>query len=343
MYLSGASALLAGEALTARQPSYAGYIAIVALADALDLGLPGVVALQVMAATAAAAIVFVLAATLGGILTAVLAVSLLAVDVETNRWHTYILSDSLFASALVAATWLGYRASVSRTTASYLLAIVVTVAAAIVRPEGWFLLPAVVAFWIARAPITRGRRAVIFGALAIGCGVLAAIVAPRLSGNVSAVGPAEMLTRGQTIWEYDGWRVNMPADEPRDGSAGDAVAYALRHPISTAALMAARVAVHFAHVRPFFSTPHNLIIVAWLVPIYALAVYGAVAGRRHVLTWWCAVVLGTQTLVVALTHADWDGRYLAHVMPLIYPFTAFGATELALRWRRGAVERAAIA
>ena len=39
----------------------------------------------------------------------------------------------------------------------------------------------------------------------------------------------------------------------------------------------------------------------------------------------------SQTLVVALTHADWDGRYLAHVLPLIYTLAGAGAVSIAQR------------
>ena len=40
------------------------------------------------------------------------------------------------------------------------------------------------------------------------------------------------------------------------------------------------------------------------------------------------MAIGTQTLVVALTHAEWDGRYLAHVLPLIYTLTGAGVAVL---------------
>lgn len=50
--------------------------------------------------------------------------------------------------------------------------------------------------------------------------------------------------------------------------------------------------------------------------------------RAHHLSHWILIVIATQTLVVMLTHADWDGRYLSHVLPIVYPFAAFGLVSM---------------
>ena len=346
IYLDGATALLSGQALTERQPSYLGYIAVVAAFQAAGAGLTGVVIGQLAAATAAAWAVYRMAVEIGGRLAGGLAVLLFAVDVNTNRWHAYILSDSLYTSLLVIGVWLVYRAGLkppafAKATAgkqapgltAYAAATLVLVAAGLVRPEGWFVIPAAVLYWVVRAEGTGGRKLAALGVGLVACLGLYAVVAPRLGGNLQAVGPAEMLRSGQTIWEYDGWRVAMP-DDPVWASqtgSGAAVIYAVRHPISTVKLMGARLLVHGVHVRPYYSRTHNLMIAAWLLPLYAAAIVGAWPLRRNPLLWWCGLALATQSLVVALTHADWDGRYLAHVMPLVYPFAACGLAAVLQR------------
>ena len=344
LYLDGARALLGGEPLAARQPSYLGYISIVAFAQWTGLGLGGLVVLQVVAATFAAAVVCRLGAELGGSQAGLLAAALLTLDVHTNRWHAYVLADSLYASVFTVAVWLVYRAESPEPRAQslkpYLAAIVVLLAAALIRPEGWFLIPAAAVYWIVRRRTSGIGRWLGVAAVGMGCLVIAAVVAPRLGGNVQAVGPGEMLRQGQTIWDHDGWRLTMPAEPPyagAGGSAANAVSYAVKHPVSTIALMVARLGVHVAHVRPFYSVAHNLVVVAWLVPVYALGAYAGWRLRRHTLARWSLVAIATQALVVALTHADWDGRYLAHVLPLWYPLAASGLVFGLARWR-GAVE-----
>lgn len=346
MYLDGATAMLNGQPLTVRQPSYAGYIAYVAAFEAVGLGTTGVVLGQVIAAAGAAALVCRLASTIGGVAAGVVAGVLLIVDYETNRWHAYVLSDSLLASALMLVTWLVYRAAEARRIWKYALALGAMVGAATIRPEGWFLIPVAAVYWIVDAPIDAPRRmALLIALLAVGIALALAVV-PRLGGNMEAVGPGEMLRRGQTIWEYDGWRLTMPSGpdrSPGTASAADAVSYAIAHPVSAIKLMGARVAVHFAHVRPFFSPKHNLLIAAWLIPVYLCAARGVFVTRGQSLAWVCLLVIGSQTLVVALTHADWDGRYLAHLSALIYTFAAVGAMDWLRRWREPAADGPAVA
>jgi hypothetical protein len=324
MYLDGALNLAGGQPLSVRQPSYAAYIAFLALVQSTGVGLIGVVAAQLAAACGAAVVVGKMAAQLAGHSAAVLAILMFAMDFDTNRWHAFILSDSLFLSLLVGSVWLVYRALPLR-AGGMILAVVATLAAALVRPEGWFLVPAAMLFWIAYGTSRIAIRVAAVAALVVAAGILTVAVAPRLSGNLAAVGPADMLRRGQTIWDFDGWRVPMPADAVFDdgrASTADALVYGMRHPLSTAALMAARVAVHFAHVRPFFSGAHNAALVSWLMPVYLLTLSGLWRWWRHPMCRWVAMAIASQTLVVALTHADWDGRYLSHVLPLMYPLAA---------------------
>lgn len=330
LYVDGARALLGGEGLEARQPSYLGYISLVALAEWLRVGLIGLAVIQVAIATIAAAVVYRIAAELAGPAAGALSVVLLTIDAHTNRWHAYVLSDSVFASLLVVAAWLAYRPG-ARLAAAALL-----VVAAFVRPEGWFVIPAVAIYWVWRDVSRPAVRWAALAGVAACCALLVVLVAPRLSGNLQAVGPGEMLRSGQTIWDYDGWRLAMPDEPVADsawGSAGRAIDYAVKHPVSTVALMLARLGVHVLHLRPFYSAAHNVVIAAWLLPVYALGAYACWRLRHHGLMRWCLVVIATQALVVALTHADWDGRYLAHVLPLWYPLAAGGLVYSMARWR----------
>lgn len=331
IYLDGARALLNGQPLTVRQPSYAGYISFVTFFEVIGAGLIGVVIGQVAAATAAAYAVGLMARELGGAPAAIIAVVLAAIDFDTNRWHAFVLSDSLYASLLAIAVWLVHRAGSQTRGAArvtpYVIASAGLLAAASARPEAWFVIPAAAAWWVTRAAVTTTRKWAGIAAVGAGCLLLVSLIAPRLSGNTDAVGPGEMLARGQTIWEFDGWRLAMPAASlaPAEyGSAGRAVRYAMEHPAHTAALMVARAGVHFGHIRPYFSVAHNAAVVLWLLPLYLLAAYGWWRVRAHDLAHWVPIVIATQTLVVMLTHADWDGRYLSHVLPIAYPFAACG-------------------
>lgn len=87
-----------------------------------------------------------------------------------------------------------------------------------------------------RNAVTTTRKWAGVAVVGAGCLLVAALMAPRLSGNAEAVGPGEMLARGQTIWEYNGWRLSMPAASPEAGefgSAGRAIRYPPCAPITS--------------------------------------------------------------------------------------------------------------
>lgn len=332
LYLDGAARLLDGRPLVDREPSYSGYVALVAFAQATGIGLLGVALIQIAAASAAAASVFQIAAAFAGRAAGVIATVLLAVDVDTNRWHQFILADSLYASLFTIGVWLTHRAAMRATVATTVSAAMALVAAGLVRPEGWFLFPAAVFYFMLARARSTAQRVAGAGVLIGVAVVLVVLLAPVFSGNVQAVGPGDMLRRGQTIWDFEGWRLSMPeSDVPAGGQASSAIGYAMRHPVSTVGLMAARVGVHLAHVRPYYSSTHNAVVIAWLLPIYVVGVIGLWRLMPNTLAWWLVAALATQTLVVALTHADWDGRYLAHVLPLWYATTGAGAALIASR------------
>lgn len=328
LYLDGAARLLDGRPLIDRQPSYAGYVAVVAAAHAIGIGTFGVVMIQVFLGAVTAAVVYLIGATLAGRAAGVAGAMLYGLDVDTNRWHQFILADSIYVSLFVLAVWLMHRAATRDGVEPIISALIVTLASAMVRPEGWFLLPAAVAYVIVARPYPWKVKLAMGGSATAAVVALLAVLSANYQGNMQAVGPANMLQRGQTIWDFDGWRVAMPAsDASATDQAGGALSYALRHPSSTATLMLARIAVHFAHVRPFYSTPHNVVIVLWLVPLYAAALLGLWRLGAVAMPLWVVAAIASQTLVVALTHAEWDGRYLAHVLPLIDALAAAGAVS----------------
>lgn len=325
LYFEGATRLLDGEPLINREPSYSGYVALVALLQATGAPLHILVLAQVALAAVAAGAVYAMGASLAGRSAGWIAALLFAADFDTNRWHVFVLADSAYFSLFTIAVFLTHLAATRDGLWRVVSAAAVLLAASLVRPEGWFLIPAAAFYILVMRLQSRAQRVAALGALGVLSVLGVALLAPAISGNLKAVGPAEMLRDGRTIWEFDGWRIAMPGDPVFDdgvATSSDAISYALRHPIPTATLIAARIAVHFGHVRPYFSAAHNAMIVLWLAPIYLAMAFGARMAGAQPLALWIFGALATQVLVVALTHADWDGRYLAHMLPVMYPIAA---------------------
>jgi hypothetical protein len=81
----------------------------------------------------------------------------------------------------------------------------------------------------------------------------------------------------------------------------------------------------FLHVRPYYSDLHNYIFVLTLVPSYMLAAWGFMSRTDHSADKWLLVsIFMFHSMIVVLTNADWDGRYLLVLLPIVFIFSARG-------------------
>lgn len=325
-YLAWAEVLRAGQPLGGWAGTYGGYVGVIALVQALGLGLPGVVGLQLGVAGLAGLGLARLGAALGGPPAGLVAAAVLLVNPDVARWHAYVLTDSLYTSAVVLATWAVWRAS-DRGGAWYLLGLGVLLPAATLRPTGFVLAAVAFGFWALRGARRRDWLGVGLGVV----GLLAAaslVLSPRVQGTIGRV-PGYTLRSGRVIHQHPAFRVDMPADPtpPGGGWLAD-LGYVWRHPGPVLRLGARRVAVELAHVRPYYRLRHNVLIVATLLPLYALAAVGVAATWRHPLTRLLVAILAGHLGLVAATLADYDGRFLLHVLGPLGVLAGAGVARL---------------
>ena len=326
-YLSGASNLLTGQPFPLEQKRYLGYIAVVAMSRLVGTGERGIIIFQIGVMALATMALFDLGRQLSGRAAGLLAAVFFIGNVDIARWNTYLLTDSLYISLVLFSTWLIHRAAERREAWWYAAGAAVVLFAALVRPHGWLLVPVAAVYWIARAKI--GWRAKCGVALLVLIGFAGGAIGLGAFGRAEqGEGPGTWLRQGVIVWGYDGWRVSMP---PAVNDSGDDVAsvvkYVLHHPWPAAKLAVARVAAELLHARPFYSSTHNLLVIAVGLIIYPLAVLGFLRLKRESLARLMAAIIGSHMLFVALTVADWDGRFLLYVLPMISLFAACWAAE----------------
>jgi hypothetical protein len=332
-YTNGADRLLAGDGLGHQQRIYSGYVALVALVDELRGGLGGVVVVQVVLAALAALALYDLGRCLAGRWVGLAAAALYVTSLDFTGftgWHAYILTDSSYTSALAIATWAMHRASVRRGW-WFVVGGLLVVCAASLRPQGWLLIPVTVVYSI--APRVTGGWA----RLAVGWGVVAAfcalvVLSPGLSANTADASPGRALRAGLVIYGSTDWRTSMPREEPSGSRGwGDVAYYAERHPVASAKTSVARVAAEVAHVRPFYSAKRNAIILTYLIPLYTLALIGVAIRWRDPAVRLVATLVVLHLALVTVFFADYDGRFLVHVLPLIGLLAALGGSWIASR------------
>jgi hypothetical protein len=246
---------------------------------------------------------------------------------DIARWNAFILTDSLYISLVILSVWCVHTAA-RRKRYWYVMAAAMLVTAALVRPNGLFLLAAVLLYMVGRS-ISRKtpRRLAIAGSILLLTFILGAITASRFYPASSREHAEATLRNGVT--GISPWRVAMPADPaPVKGEWSAAFGYAARHPFASFRLALTRVFIELIHIRPFYSFRHNLVLLATLPFIYFLALTGLKLNRDPSLTRLILLVIGSHLFVVAITFADWDGRFLLYILPLICLFSSCAAASL---------------
>ena len=328
-YLAGGRALLDGKlpAGVTIGWAYVGYWWFIALHQALGLGLGAIVLTQWLLSGGALLALYDLGRRLAGPTAGAIAAALAALNVDVARFTFYVLSDALFTSLLVLALYATYRALTTATRAWRIGAAALCVAMATVRLNGWVMLPALLTALVWSSTTTRRwLTLLIVGVMYLG--VLAAGVARTGAAGVG-VG---LLWSGRVIWTDDASAITMPAPPPRppdrNGWRAAIVPYVVRHPVACAQLAARRILTELVHVRRVYSARHNAMIWLTLPPLYVLAATGWWRHRRERFARLCAAVVGAQLLLVGVTAADWDGRYLLMVLPVITLWSAVGIAQL---------------
>jgi len=306
-YDAAASDLLAGRVF--HGPAgwvYVGYNGLVAIAEAAGIGHVGVVVVQILVAACATMALYDLARQLGGRLAGVLAALFFIADYDIARWHLYVLTDSLYISLVVIVTWAAHRA-VGRGVSAYLAASGVLLLTALIRPNGWVMVPIVGIMWIVRSRMQRTARIAAAATVVIVCGGGAAAFAAVQFGQETP-STRELVAKGQVN------RQRLPF----------ARVMTLRDRLDPAR-MPMRLLSELGHIQPEFSSRHKIMIVAVLAVVYPLAILGFVRSRGQPIARFMAAIVACHFMVVAITFSDRDGRYLLYVFSFLVAFAARGA------------------
>ena len=305
-YMASASDLLAGRPFRAQNGwIYFGYNSLLAVSSAAGAGELGVIVFQFLAAVCATLALYDLGRQLGGRLAGVLAAAFFIIDYDIARWHLYLLTDSLYISLVPIAAWAVHRAA-ERGGGAYVLAGTVLGFTALIRPNGWLLIPIAVVYWIARSPFS-GRAK-----LAVGAGVVLLCVGGAATFAAMQFGGAK-----------------TGAATAHDGSQPlpFAQVMTLRERLNPTQ-MPLRVFKELTHVQPTFSRRHVVMVFAMLAVVYPLAVIGLVRSREQPLARLLAAIVAGHLAIVAITFSDHDGRYLLYFFSLLLVYAASAAVSV---------------
>lgn len=323
-YLTGANKLLQGMPLSGDENLYAGYISFIATHLIAGLPLSAVIISQILISAAGVVAISDCARRLAGPAAGLLAGSIYALNIDLHRFAFYILSDSVMISAIILLVYCVYRAITSTLNRWVVLTILSGLAVAFLRVNGWLFAGAI---WLFLALSRPGwsRKVRVMSIVLMGSVFLTGIShTMHASGKKSGI--TGLMVQGRVIWGDAESAIPMPPrqTEGQDGLVAT-VGYCASAPIACASLGGRRIFTELIHTRSFHSFKHNLAVWMTFPLCYMLAILGLWRFRRQALPKLIIGIISIQLGMVALTGADWDGRFILTIMPLVMLFASIGA------------------
>jgi len=253
---------------------------------------------------------------------------------DSHVWHFYLYSDSLFSSCSIWCLWACCRA---KQTMHLLYVLPLVIFTLFIRPPG-IVLPLIYAVaFLGSLPMAKWIKV----GIAILCLGVCAFLVQHMLPTFELM---ETYRKGEVIYSYPAWNILPDASvvvPDEENSLPNLLWFVGHHPLYFFKLVLNKTVAFLVHAKPYYSWTHNMYIVLLLFPCYGLFVKGWKEWKdkeaRWLLLGWC---LG-QTVIVALTIEDWDGRFLLPIVPYVFMGATIGI-QTSLEKQRSRVESALI-
>ncbi|GBE07030.1 hypothetical protein BMS3Abin11_00131 [bacterium BMS3Abin11] len=325
-YIGAAEVLLSGHLPTSgKAMSYLAYDGFIAIILGLGWGQAGVILIQVLVSGVAAYTLYLLGTHLYDWRAGFVAAFLYAGFPDLQKWNFYILTESLFIATLILTSYVILaRTGWQRILFGGLLVLLAT----FLRPNG-FIVPLALFLYVLVWLWQDGKRHLVVGIIVVAV-IMLSVASIWIGGMLSKEHVLDHYIEGTVIWGHPESTLTMPGSIP-DCSQSKAsplfeiACFVVAKPLYFIKLVGMKLFYFFLLARPYYSVPHNVIVLLFLLPVYTLAIIAWFRGGREFVRWgFAAIVIFLQALVVSFTFADWDSRHLEVVLPLILLFTSGG-------------------
>lgn len=248
-------------------------------------------------------------------LSAVTATTIFILWKDIQYLNVYILTESLFISAIVLVFYALVR---SRNWKDYLFAIALCVIPALLRPNGFIVLLAVlVCFALHYRQLLFRHKKLIISSAVIGAIALITILDRYLLTTFEIV---ETYARGEVIYASDIFAI--PADDvvlptEKDSPLLRILYFVLQNPVFFFKLFFAKLIVFIAYVKPYYSLVHNLSILLVIYPLYFFTAWWFLKDKENAARAFAPTVFVLQACIVASTSEDWDSRFITLLLPVM--------------------------
>lgn len=325
---SEASAWIAGRFEFSYHFWYSGYIAILALCNVFFHSIYPSIIIQCGLSLISILLFYKgLCRLLKAESTAFIAALFVILYIPIQQWNVCLLTESFYISSILLFVW---AYSIENNHTKWIILLSIAFLATTLRPNGGILL--ITAFvLLAKQFITIENRKYIYGT-----GLFVAIGLFFLLNNTTRIFYQFLMdsfNKGEVICGYSGWIIAIETKIEVTDSKGSIIKILellISHPWQCIQLGIYRFIALWADVRMYYSTTHNTYIVLMLLPTYVFSCIGMFHYKKIHSGLFLITLLyaGLNSLLVVITYADWDGRFLAPLLPVLFIWSALGIHDL---------------
>lgn len=238
---------------------------------------------------------------------AVLASLFLILWVEIKGFDMYIYTESFFSNMIIISIWSFFTKPI------WITSILISIAT-LSRPTGIFLPISFAVYGIYHYNEKFNKKLLI-----LLISIFTVFIGLFLNFQLSTYTLIESYEKGEVIFPD----INFGADVPNclyipdnKGSILSVLSFAFHNFWYFSKLTFTKFIFYIAHIKPWYSTLHNLLIVFTLYPIYAfsfLSIFRSIMNRKTKILFFSFIILNI--ICISLTSESWDGRFLIPVLP----------------------------
>jgi len=306
-----------------------GYLALLRIGHLLGDAATFAVVTQVGLTAATAATLFAFIRQRHGPLAGIGAAAALTVNPMTAQWVRFVLTESVFQPLIVLCLLLAARVAEKATVARCTLLVGLGLVAALLRPNGVLVLAACTAVIALSIAAPRRRRLALAATITMVPVLL--IASLDATGQPGEAELAEQWYSGVVIEGTDEVRITIrmpPPDDPTDFSEAALLRYAAKNPLDSMRLVASRIGVEIAQVRPHYPRTANLIVGLGIALYLVSASIGALSGTSAYLRRLTAIFATPHIVLVGVTFAVPEARYGWSGLIVLAPLVGIGAARI---------------
>jgi Dolichyl-phosphate-mannose-protein mannosyltransferase len=239
---------------------------------------------------------------------------------KIHEWNTFLYTESVFTSCSIISFAVLVK---SKSLLQYLGAFLLIIFTFFIRPTGFAFLIGLGCYGFFSLSHRNLRNAIWIVSFLL---VIGMVLLSKMLTDYTLI---ESYDKGEIIYPNMTLGIEVPTeltipsqDKP---TMMRVFLFGINNPLYFFKLFSLKLFLFLGNIKPYFSPLHNALIVMILYPLYFFAIRAFMefpALRKE--KYFIAGFVIAQSLTVALTSENWDGRFLIPLLPFVFLLSASG-------------------